>query len=119
MLTSANRPVNPLPCSLDPERVGARAPGAGGGAFVVASGVALTVAIAGADGDGGAEEASGHRLTLRGVYYALVSANLIANTRSQYKRLSAVLDRARWEGLLSMDALDDRGRVFGVSMPER
>ena len=56
-------------------------------------------------------EESGYRFTLRRVYYALVSENRIANTERQYKRLSAILDRARWEGFIAMDALEDRGRV--------
>lgn len=57
-------------------------------------------------------EAEGeYRPTLRRVYYGLVAQNLIPNTEPDYKRLSAILDRARWEGLIDPDAMEDRGRV--------
>ena len=55
--------------------------------------------------------ASGYRFTLRRVFYALVSRNVIPNTERAYKSLSVTLDRARWEDLISPFALDDRGRV--------
>ena len=55
--------------------------------------------------------AGGFRFTLRRVFYALVSAEVLPNTERAYKNLSATLDRARWEGLLSLDCLDDLGRV--------
>ncbi|MCS7387134.1 MAG: hypothetical protein NDF55_10495 [archaeon GB-1867-005] len=37
-------------------------------------------------------------LTLRGLFYILVSKNVIPNTKSAYKRLSAVLAKARYRG---------------------
>ena len=57
-----------------------------------------------------AAEAQGLKFTLRRVFYKLVSANVIPNTERAYKNLSRTLDRARWEGLLPLDALDDLGR---------
>ena len=57
------------------------------------------------------EDEGAYRPTLRRVYYGLVSKNLIPNTERDYKRLSAILDRARWEGLIDPDAMEDRGRV--------
>lgn len=57
----------------------------------------------------------GYRFTLRRVFYALVSIGVIPNTERAYKSLSATLDRARWEGLLPPDALDDLQRVTSVS----
>ena len=53
----------------------------------------------------------GYKLTLRAVYYGLVSVNAIENNARCYKRLSEVLNRARWAGLLDMTAIDDLQRV--------
>lgn len=55
-------------------------------------------------------ERLGIKYTLRNVHYALVSANVIPNTVRAYKNLSATLDKARWEGYLPLDALDDLTR---------
>lgn len=57
-----------------------------------------------------AAEEEGYTPTLRRVFYALVAADLLPNTLRAYKNLSWTLDRARWEGLLPFDALDDRAR---------
>ena len=54
---------------------------------------------------------AGYRFTLRRVFYALVSTNVIPNTERAYKNLSATLDKARWEGLMDVSGLDDLGRV--------
>ena len=76
---------------------------------------AATVAIVEAARDVLAEaDLSGYRFTLRRVFYALVSANVIPNTERAYKNLSATLDRARWEGWIDMDAIDDLGRVAAI-----
>ena len=56
--------------------------------------------------------AQGYRLTLRAVFYGLVSVNAIANNERSYKRLSEVLNRARWARLLDMTAIDDLQRVI-------
>ena len=55
-------------------------------------------------------EAEGYTPTLRRVFYALVAEHLLPNTLRAYKNLSWTLDRARWEGMLPFDALDDRAR---------
>ena len=53
----------------------------------------------------------GYKLTLRAVYYGLISTNAIPNSERSYKKLSEVLNRARWAGLLDMTAIDDLQRV--------
>jgi len=55
-------------------------------------------------------EALGIRVTLRQLYYRLVAANVIANTKQSYKWLSAVVSDARYAGLLDWDAIEDRVR---------
>lgn len=52
------------------------------------------------------------RLTLRQIFYRLVSAGIIANTVSEYKRLSKILVKARLEGLIPFTAIEDRSRRF-------
>lgn len=49
-------------------------------------------------------------LTLRQLFYQMVAKLLIPNTESQYKGLSAALARARKEGLLEWEAIEDRTR---------
>ena len=48
--------------------------------------------------------------TLRGVFYRLVSDNVIPNTQSKYNKLSSILVKARKEGEIDFDAMEDRGR---------
>lgn len=48
--------------------------------------------------------------TLRTVYYALVSKNLIPNTRSAYKRLSTVIVNARKQGKIQWSHIADETR---------
>ena len=56
-------------------------------------------------------------MTLRQVYYQLVSKHVIENKMSQYKRLSPVLVRARKEGNIPWEWIEDSGRLpRGVSM---
>ena len=52
-------------------------------------------------------EAGGYSMTLRAVYYRLVAKNRIENSPPSYKRLSELLDRARWAGLLDRDSMED------------
>ena len=59
-------------------------------------------------------EASGHRLTLRRVFYVLVTRGLLPNTERSYKNLSNQLKRARLAGLLPLDCLDDLGRLVAI-----
>lgn len=49
-------------------------------------------------------------LTLRQVYYQLVQAGDIENNRNEYQRLSRVLVKARLQGLVKWDAIEDRSR---------
>ncbi|MHC4060009.1 MAG: hypothetical protein ACYSR6_00150 [Planctomycetota bacterium] len=57
------------------------------------------------------EELSDYRLTLRQLYYQLVSRNEIPNTEREYKKLSRVVSRARLAGLMDWEAVEDRNRV--------
>ena len=49
-------------------------------------------------------------LTLRQVYYQLVAALIIENSRSAYQKLSRTLTKARLDGQVPWDALEDRSR---------
>ena len=53
----------------------------------------------------------GLRLTLRQLYYQLVTKNLIKNEERSYKNLSNLVSDARLAGLLDWDAIEDRIRV--------
>ena len=52
----------------------------------------------------------GIRVTLRQLYYQLVGAGFIPNNDKQYKKLSGLLTKARYSGLVSWEAIEDRGR---------
>jgi hypothetical protein len=52
----------------------------------------------------------GLRLSLRQLYYACVSRNIVPNTDESYKRLGGIVSNGRLAGLLSWDAIEDRGR---------
>ena len=54
--------------------------------------------------------AQGLRLTLRQLYYQLVTQNIIVNKERSYKNLSRLVSRARLAGLVDWDAIEDRGR---------
>jgi DNA topoisomerase VI subunit A len=49
-------------------------------------------------------------MTLRQVYYQLVARHIIDNRRSEYQRLSGALVKARQEGLVPWEWLEDRVR---------
>src|SRR5579875_2706963 len=54
--------------------------------------------------------------TLRGIYYRLVSTNVIPNVRSAYQRLSVILSRARKQGTFPWNYLvDNSGRYISES----
>lgn len=53
----------------------------------------------------------GYRLTLRQLYYQLVTKNAIRNHDTIYKKLSSILDDCRYSGAIDWDAIEDRGRV--------
>lgn len=50
------------------------------------------------------------RLTLRQLYYRLVSSNAIGNTVREYKKLGNLLSKARLAGLVDWDVIEDRVR---------
>jgi hypothetical protein len=56
-------------------------------------------------------ESQGYVLTLRQLYYQLVSKNTIKNKENEYKRLSKVMTDARYQGEISWKALEDRTRM--------
>ena len=51
-------------------------------------------------------------LTLRQIYYQMVSREYIENTKSQYVLLSGLLKHARLEDFISWDDIEDRVRPF-------
>ena len=53
----------------------------------------------------------GYRLTLRQLYYQLVSRGAINNTVKEYKRLSVTMTNARMAGLVDWDHIEDRSRT--------
>lgn len=54
---------------------------------------------------------AGLRLTLRQLYYQLVSRNIIPNVERAYKNLSTLVSTARLAGRIDWDAIEDRTRV--------
>lgn len=52
----------------------------------------------------------GFTLTLRQLYYQLVSRDLIPNSQTEYKKLSATISDARLAGLVDWNAIIDRTR---------
>lgn len=56
------------------------------------------------------DELSDYRLTLRQLYYQLVTRNIIPNQERAYKKLGKTLTRARLAGLVDWDAIEDRVR---------
>ncbi len=52
-----------------------------------------------------------YRLTLRQLYYQLVSRALIPNTVQSYHRIGNVVGRGRMAGILDWGMIEDRGRV--------
>jgi len=53
----------------------------------------------------------GLKLTLRQLYYQLVTKNIIKNEERSYKNLSSLVSDARLAGMLDWDAIEDRIRV--------
>lgn len=52
----------------------------------------------------------GYRLSLRQLYYQLVSRDLIENTLRSYKRIGDLLSNARLAGMIDWNIIEDRGR---------
>ncbi len=55
-------------------------------------------------------EQQGLKMTLRQLYYQLVSKNVFANDDRNYDRLGDVISNGRLAGLISWDAIEDRTR---------
>ena len=58
-----------------------------------------------------AYQAQGLRLTLRQLYYQLVSRNVIPNVERSYKNLSGLVSDARLAGFMDWSAIEDRTRA--------
>jgi hypothetical protein len=56
-------------------------------------------------------QAQGLRLTLRQLYYQLVTQNAIRNLEREYKNLSTLVSNARLTGLMDWNAIEDRIRT--------
>lgn len=52
----------------------------------------------------------GYTLTLRQLYYQLVSKDVIENKQSEYKRLGSILNDARLAGIVDWSSIEDRTR---------
>lgn len=55
-------------------------------------------------------QAQGFRLTLRQLYYQLVSRNLLSNTERDYKNLGKLVSQGRLAGEIDWEAIEDRLR---------
>jgi len=53
----------------------------------------------------------GYRLTLRQLYYQLVSRDIIPNVQAEYAKLSTLLVNGRMSGVVDWDAIEDRIRI--------
>jgi hypothetical protein len=60
-------------------------------------------------------QSQGYRMTLRQLYYQLVSNGVIPNDDKQYKKLGNLLNDARYFGFVDWDFIEDRGRVPKVN----
>ncbi len=56
-------------------------------------------------------ETQGYDLSLRQLYYQLVSRNLVPNTERSYKNVGQLVSDARLSGLIDWDMIKDRGRT--------
>lgn len=54
--------------------------------------------------------ADGYILTLRQLYYQLVTREVIDNNQKEYAKLSVLLKKGRMAGVVDWDAIEDRGR---------
>ncbi len=53
----------------------------------------------------------GYRLTLRQLYYQLVSRDIIPNQQKEYAKLSNLLVKGRMAGIIDWDSIEDRIRI--------
>jgi hypothetical protein len=57
-------------------------------------------------------QAQGYQLTIRQVYYQLVSKDLLENTEKNYKKIGDIIKNGRLAGLIDWNAIEDRSRGF-------
>lgn len=57
-------------------------------------------------------QAQGYSLTLRQVYYQLVSRNIIENSEKSYKNVGNLISNGRMAGLIDWEAIEDRTRYI-------
>jgi len=55
--------------------------------------------------------AQGYKLTLRQLYYQLVSRDIIPNKQAEYAKLSRILTQGRMGGIVDWEAIEDRLRT--------
>lgn len=55
-------------------------------------------------------DSQGYSITLRQLYYQLVSKNIIKNKNSEYDRIGGIVGKARKAGLIDWDVIKDRTR---------
>ena len=60
-------------------------------------------------------QAQGFRLTLRQLYYQLVSRGVIPNKQTEYDKLGSILNDARLAGLVDWNAIEDRTRNVEIN----
>ena len=56
-------------------------------------------------------EKKGYRMTLRQLFYQLVSHDILLNDQKKYKKLSTIIKDARMAGLIDWDIIEDRIRI--------
>ncbi len=56
-------------------------------------------------------EQQGYRLTLRQLYYQLVSRDVIPNSQAEYNRIGNIVSRGRLAGLIDWSMIEDRVRI--------
>ncbi len=57
-------------------------------------------------------QSQGFRLTVRQLYYQLVSKAIVPNTLQSYKRVADVINNGKEAGVVDWDAIEDRTREF-------
>lgn len=60
-------------------------------------------------------QAQGFRLTVRQLYYQMVSRDMIPNNERSYKRIVNLISDGRDAGLIDWSMIEDRGRVLRVN----
>lgn len=64
-------------------------------------------------------QADGYVLTLRQLYYQLVSRDIIPNQQKEYAKLSNVLKEGRMGGIVDWNAIEDRIHIESKSLADK